>query len=67
MESSAPSDSEVRGMIKFLNVEGVTGSEIHRRFSSVYSEPYTKPKMWFRWSTFRYGKGPAECSRWVLH
>ncbi len=35
MESSVPSDCEVRAMIKFLNVESVTGSEIHRRLSMV--------------------------------
>ncbi len=26
MESSAPSDRKVRAVVKFLNVEGVTGS-----------------------------------------
>ncbi len=36
MERSAPSDCEVRAMIKFLNVEGVPGSEICHRLSNVY-------------------------------
>ncbi len=36
MESSAPSDSEVQAVIKFLNMEGVTRSEIHRRLSNGY-------------------------------
>ncbi len=36
MESSAPFDFEVQVVIKFLNAEGVTGSEIHRRLSNVY-------------------------------
>ncbi len=30
------SDCEVRGVIKFLNEEGVTGSKIHQRLSNVY-------------------------------
>ncbi len=36
MRSSALSDCEVRAMIKFLNLEGVTGLEIHHRLSNVY-------------------------------
>ncbi len=36
MTSSVPSDCEARAVIKFLNVEGVTGSEIHRRLNNVY-------------------------------
>ncbi len=36
---------EVRAVIKFLNVEGVTGLEIHRRPSNVYGAPYPWPKM----------------------
>ncbi len=30
-----PSDCEVQAVIKFLNAEGVTGSEIHCRLSNV--------------------------------
>ncbi len=41
MEGSAPSDREMRTVIKFLNAEGVTGSEIHHRLSNVYDAPYT--------------------------
>ncbi len=44
MESSAPFDYEVRAVIKFLNVDGVTGSEIHRRLSNAYGAPYPWPK-----------------------
>ncbi len=36
MESSAPSDCEMRAVIKFLNAEDVTGSEIYCRLSNVY-------------------------------
>ncbi len=36
MESSASFDCEVRAVINFLNAEGVTGSEIHRRLSNIY-------------------------------
>ncbi len=36
MESSTLSDCEVRVVIKFLNVEDVTGLEIHHRLSNVY-------------------------------
>ncbi len=35
MESSAPSDCEVRAVIKFLNA-GVTGLKIHRRLSNIH-------------------------------
>ncbi len=36
MDSSVLSDCEVQAVIKFLNVEGVTELEIHRRLSKVY-------------------------------
>ncbi len=36
MDSSAVSDCKVRAVIKFLNVEGVTESKIHRRLSNVH-------------------------------
>ncbi len=36
MESSSPSDCEVRAVIKFLNAEGVAWLEIHRKLSDVY-------------------------------
>ncbi len=45
MESSAPSDCKMRPVIKFLNAEGATGLEIHRRLSNVYCAPYPQPKM----------------------
>ncbi len=35
MESSASSDCEVRAAVKFLNAEGVTGSEVHCGLSNV--------------------------------
>ncbi len=44
MESSAPSDCEVRAVIMFLNTEGVAGSEIYRKLSSIYGTPYPLPK-----------------------
>ncbi len=34
MESSALSDCEVHAVIRFLNVEGIIGSEIRRRLSN---------------------------------
>ncbi len=37
MENSAQSDWEVRSLVQFLNTEGVTGSEIHRRLNNIYS------------------------------
>ncbi len=40
MESSVPSDCEVRAVIKLLNVEGVIELEIRRRLSNVYGAPY---------------------------
>ncbi len=36
MESSALSDCGVRAVIKFLNMEYITGLEIHHRLSNVY-------------------------------
>ncbi len=36
VESSAPSDCEMRAVIKFLNSKGVTGLEIYRRLSNVH-------------------------------
>ncbi len=36
MESSALFDCEVYAVIKSLNGEGVTGSEIHHRLSNLY-------------------------------
>ncbi len=42
MESSAPSDCEA---IKFLNVEGITGSKIHRKLSNVYGAPHPRLKL----------------------
>ncbi len=44
MESLDPSDIEMWAVIKFLNVEGVTGLEIHRRLSNEYGASYTRPK-----------------------
>ncbi len=44
IESSVPSDCEWRAVIKFLNAERGTGSEIHRRLSNVYVTPYSWPK-----------------------
>ncbi len=44
MESSAPFDCELRALIKFFNVEGVTVLEIHRRLSNVYGAPYPQLK-----------------------
>ncbi len=44
MESSTPSDCEVWTVIKFLNAEDVTGSEIHRRLSIVYGASYPNLK-----------------------
>ncbi len=44
MGSSASSDCEVRAVIKFLNVEGVTGSEIHQKLSNVYGAGTNQPK-----------------------
>ncbi len=38
------SDCEVRAVIKFLNAEGVTGSEIHRRLSNIYGAGMSQPK-----------------------
>ncbi len=40
MESSALCDCEVRAVIKFLNAEGVTRLEIHRRLNNVCGELY---------------------------
>ncbi len=40
MESSVPSDCEVRAVIKFLNSEGVTMLEIHHRLSNVHNAPF---------------------------
>ncbi len=40
MESSAPSDCEVRAVITFLNAESVTGSENHCRLTNVYGAFY---------------------------
>ncbi len=48
MESSALLDCEMRAVIKFLNVESVTGSENHRRLSAVCGAPYSQPKTRFR-------------------
>ncbi len=45
MESSVPSDCEVGAVIKFLNAEGVTGSEIYHRLRNVYDAPYPRIKM----------------------
>ncbi len=45
MENLVSSDSEVRAVIKFLNAEGVTVSEIHHRLSNVYGAPYPHPKI----------------------
>ncbi len=36
MEISGLPNCEVRAVIKFLNTEGATGSEIHCRLSNVY-------------------------------
>ncbi len=44
MESSVLPDCKVWAVIKFLNAEGVTGLDIHRRLSNVYSAPYPQPK-----------------------
>ncbi len=45
MESSALSDCEVWAVIKFLDVEGVTGLEIHLRLNNVYDAHYSQPKI----------------------
>ncbi len=45
MESSTLSDYEVRAVIMFLNAEGVTGSEIHRRLNNLYGAPYSRIKL----------------------
>ncbi len=62
----ALSDREMRVVIKFLNAEGVTGSEIHRELSDVYGAPNPQPKMLFRQSTLCNRRGSSERSCQVL-
>ncbi len=45
MGSSAPSDCEVQVVIRFLNAEGVIGSEIHCGLSNVYGARYPSPNL----------------------
>ncbi len=52
MEISAPSDCEVRTVIKFLDAEGVPGSEIHRRLSNLGGRwPQKVHVSWLRMKT----------------
>ncbi len=48
MEIPAPTDCKVWAVIKFLNAEGITRSEIQSKLGNIYSAPYLQPKTWFK-------------------
>jgi len=54
---SNPADCEVRGVIRFLQVENVRPSEIHRRLVAVHGEHVTNATSVRKWCTmFRNGR-----------
>ena len=54
---SNPADCEVRGVIRFLQVENVRTSEIHRRLVAVYDEHVMNATSVRKWCTmFRNGR-----------
>jgi len=54
---SNPADCEVRGVIRFLQVENVRPSEIHRRLVAVYGEHVMNTASVRKWCTmFRNGR-----------
>ena len=54
---SNPADCEVRGVIRFLQAESVSPSEIHRRFVAVYGEHVMNAAIVRKWCTmFRNGR-----------
>ena len=54
---SNPADCEVRGVIRFLQVENVRPSEIHRRLFAVYGEHVMNAASVGKWCTmFKNGR-----------
>jgi len=54
---SNPADCEVRGVIRFLQVENVRPSEIHRRLVEIYGEHVMNAASVRKWCTmFRIGE-----------
>ena len=56
---SNPADCEVRGLIRFLQAENVTPSEIHRRLVAVYDEHIMKAASVRKWCTM-FGNGRTD-------
>ncbi len=69
MESSAPSYCEVWTVNKFLNAEGVTKSEIHRRLSYVYDAGnVTFLHHAYKWiEHFNTGWSDMHNEKWIGH